>query len=187
MIKTLISSAGGAGSTPGQGVKIPRASWPNKPGRKQQKQCCSQFNTDGESGPQDKGGRGLGSTETRVCENTCDSVCTAGSGAAPAGSRRRGTEPRSRACTARGSTTLGRGAERRAQAERGGTQLRSPKSLSWKKVLLLVPRVAGPGTPGLTFSAEWGSHWEAPEETVLNTDGSRQGQRKWGKHSTVHF
>ena len=37
-------------------------------------------------------------------------------------------------------------------AERGGTRLRSLKFLSWKKVLLLLPQVAGPGSPGLTFS-----------------------------------
>ena len=72
-------------------------------------------------------------------------------------------------------------------AERGGTRLCAPKFLSWKKVLLLVPQVAGPGTPGLTFSTEWGSRWTASEETILNRDGSRQGQRKWGKHSIIHF
>ena len=43
------------------------------------------------------------------------------------------------------------------------------------------------GTPGLTFSTEWGSCWTASEETILNRDGSRQGQRKWGKHSIIHF
>ena len=34
MVKTSPFSAGGAGSIPGQGAKIPHASWPKKPKHK---------------------------------------------------------------------------------------------------------------------------------------------------------
>ena len=45
MVKTLPSSAGGAGSIPGQGVKIPHASWPKNQNIKQ-KQYYNKFNKD---------------------------------------------------------------------------------------------------------------------------------------------
>ena len=34
VVKTLPSNAGGVGSIPGWGAKIPHASWPKKPGHK---------------------------------------------------------------------------------------------------------------------------------------------------------
>ena len=57
MVKTLPSSAGGAGSIPGQGAKIPHASWPKKeinPKHKKQKQYCNKFNKDFKNGPHQK-------------------------------------------------------------------------------------------------------------------------------------
>ena len=43
VVKTLLSNAGGVGSMPGQGAKIPLASWPKKQNRKQ-KRYCNKFN-----------------------------------------------------------------------------------------------------------------------------------------------
>ena len=45
MVKTLPSSAGGAGSIPGRGAKIPHGSRPNNQNIKQ-KQYCNKFNKD---------------------------------------------------------------------------------------------------------------------------------------------
>ena len=45
MVKTLPSNAGGAGSIPGWGAKIPQASRPKKQNKKQ-KQYCNKFNKD---------------------------------------------------------------------------------------------------------------------------------------------
>ena len=45
VVKTLPSNAGGAGSIPGWGVKIPHASWPKTQSIKQ-KQYCNKFNKD---------------------------------------------------------------------------------------------------------------------------------------------
>ena len=42
------TSPSNAGSTPGQGVKIPHASWPKN---KIQKQYCNRFNKDFKNGP----------------------------------------------------------------------------------------------------------------------------------------
>ena len=53
VIKTSPSNAGGAGSIPGQGAKIPHASWPKNQNRKQ-KQHCNKFNKDFKNGPQQK-------------------------------------------------------------------------------------------------------------------------------------
>ena len=43
VVKTLLSNAGGVGSMPGQGAKIPLASWTKKQNRKQ-KRYCNKFN-----------------------------------------------------------------------------------------------------------------------------------------------
>ena len=45
MVKTLPSNAGGVGSIPGLGAKIPLASWPKTQNIKQ-KQYCNKFNKD---------------------------------------------------------------------------------------------------------------------------------------------
>ena len=45
MVKILPSNAGGAGSIPGQGAKIPHATWPKHQNIKQ-KQYCNKFNKD---------------------------------------------------------------------------------------------------------------------------------------------
>ena len=45
MVKTSPSNAGGAGSIPGRGAKIPHASRPKKQNIKQ-KQYCNKFNKD---------------------------------------------------------------------------------------------------------------------------------------------
>ena len=50
MVKTMPSNAGGVGSTPGQGTKIPHASGP-KIQNKSQKQYCNKFNKDLKNGP----------------------------------------------------------------------------------------------------------------------------------------
>ena len=47
MVETLPSSAGGMGSIPGQGAKIPHGLWPknqNIKKKKKQKQCCNKSN-----------------------------------------------------------------------------------------------------------------------------------------------
>ena len=48
MVKTSLSNAGGVGSIPGQGAKIPHPSWPNNQNMKQ-KQYCNKFNKDFEN------------------------------------------------------------------------------------------------------------------------------------------
>ena len=50
VVKPSPSSAWGTGSVPGQGAKIPHASWPKKQNIKQ-KQYCNRLNKDFESGP----------------------------------------------------------------------------------------------------------------------------------------
>ena len=45
VVQTLPSNAGGAGSIPGWGAKIPHASWPKNQNIKQ-KQYCNKFNKD---------------------------------------------------------------------------------------------------------------------------------------------
>ena len=50
MVKTLLSNAGGEGSIPGWGAKIPHASWPKNQNIKQ-KQYCKKFNKDFKNGP----------------------------------------------------------------------------------------------------------------------------------------
>ena len=45
MAKTLPSNAGGEGLIPGEGAKIPHASWPKTPNIKQ-KPFCHKFNKD---------------------------------------------------------------------------------------------------------------------------------------------
>ena len=53
VVKTSPSNAGGAGSIPGRGAKIPRASQPKNQNIKQ-KQYCKQFNKDFKNGPHQK-------------------------------------------------------------------------------------------------------------------------------------
>ena len=53
VVKTLPSDAGGAGSIPGRGARIPRASRPENQNMKQ-KQCCNKFNEDFKNGPHQK-------------------------------------------------------------------------------------------------------------------------------------
>ena len=53
VVKTLSSNAGGAGSIPGQGTKIPQASRP-KNHNIEQKQYCNKFNEDFKNGPYQK-------------------------------------------------------------------------------------------------------------------------------------
>ena len=50
VVKTSPSNAGGAGSIPGWGAKIPHASWPKNQNIKQ-KQYCNKFNKDFKNGP----------------------------------------------------------------------------------------------------------------------------------------
>ena len=52
-VETLPSNAGGLGSIPGQGVKIPDASWPGNQNIKQ-KQCCNKFNKGFKNSPHQK-------------------------------------------------------------------------------------------------------------------------------------
>ena len=49
MVKTSPSNAGGVGSIPGQGAKIPHASWPKK--TKHKKKYYNKFNKDFKNGP----------------------------------------------------------------------------------------------------------------------------------------
>ena len=49
VVKTSPSSSGGVGSVPGQGTKIPRASWPKYQSIKQKH--CYKFNKDFKKGP----------------------------------------------------------------------------------------------------------------------------------------
>ena len=51
VVKTLPSNAGGAGSIPGLGAKIPHASRPKKPKNIKEKQYCNKFNEDFKNGP----------------------------------------------------------------------------------------------------------------------------------------
>ena len=53
MIKTSPSNAGGVGSFPGQGAKIPHALWPKNQNIKQ-KQYCNKFSKDFKNGPHQK-------------------------------------------------------------------------------------------------------------------------------------
>ena len=53
LIKTSPSNAGGEGSIPGQGAKIPHALWPKNQNIKQ-KQYCNKFNKDFKNGPYQK-------------------------------------------------------------------------------------------------------------------------------------
>ena len=53
VVKTSLSSSGGVGSVPGQGTKIPHASWPKYQSIKQ-KQHCYKFNKDFKKGPHQK-------------------------------------------------------------------------------------------------------------------------------------
>ena len=53
MVKTSSSNAGGVGSIPGQGAKIPHASW-SKSQNIKQKQHCDKFNKDFKNGPHQK-------------------------------------------------------------------------------------------------------------------------------------
>ena len=54
MVKAVLpSNAGGAGSIPGRGAKIPHALWTKKQNIKQ-KQYCNKFNTDFKNGPHQK-------------------------------------------------------------------------------------------------------------------------------------
>ena len=53
VVRTSRADAGGVGSTPGQGAKIPHASWPKNQNRKQ-KQYCNKFNKDFKNGPHQK-------------------------------------------------------------------------------------------------------------------------------------
>ena len=50
VVKTLPSNADGVGSIPGQGAKIPHASWPRNQNIKQ-KWYCNKFNKDFKNGP----------------------------------------------------------------------------------------------------------------------------------------
>ena len=53
LVETSSSNAGGLGSIPGQGVKIPHSSWPKKQNIKQ-KQYCNKFNKDFKNNPHQK-------------------------------------------------------------------------------------------------------------------------------------
>ena len=53
MVETSPSSAGGAGSIPGQGAEIPHALGPKNQNIKQ-KQCCNKFSKDFKIGPHQK-------------------------------------------------------------------------------------------------------------------------------------
>ena len=50
VVKTPHFNSGGEGSIPGQGAKIPHASWPKKQSIKQKK-YCKKFNKDFKNGP----------------------------------------------------------------------------------------------------------------------------------------
>ena len=52
-VETLPTNAGGLGSIPGRGVRIPDASWPENQNIKQ-KQCCYKFNKGFKSSPHQK-------------------------------------------------------------------------------------------------------------------------------------
>ena len=49
MVKTSASNAVGVGSIPGQGARIPHASWPKIPNIRQ-KRYCNKFDNDFENG-----------------------------------------------------------------------------------------------------------------------------------------
>ena len=49
VVKTSTANAGGAGSIPGQGAKIPESSWPENQNVRQ-KQYCNEFNKDFKNG-----------------------------------------------------------------------------------------------------------------------------------------
>ena len=54
MVKTSPSTAGGVGSIPGWGAKIPQALQPKKSKHKKKKQYCDEFNKDFKHGPHQK-------------------------------------------------------------------------------------------------------------------------------------
>ena len=56
MVTTSPSRAGGVGSIPGQGAKIPHASWPKNQNikKKKKKQYFNKFNKDFKNGPHQK-------------------------------------------------------------------------------------------------------------------------------------
>ena len=57
MVKTSPSNAGGAGSIPGRGARIPQASRPKKEKQKESiklKEYCNEFNKEFENGPHPK-------------------------------------------------------------------------------------------------------------------------------------
>ena len=58
VFKTLPSKAGGVGLIPGQGAKIPHASWTKKQNIKQ-KLCCNKFNKDFKNDPHPKNKKNL--------------------------------------------------------------------------------------------------------------------------------
>ena len=51
---TSAFSVGSAGLIPGQGARIPHASWPKKPQNIKQKWYCNKFNKDFKNGPHQK-------------------------------------------------------------------------------------------------------------------------------------
>ena len=53
LVRTSRSNAGGAGSIPGWGAKIPQALWSQNQ-NVTQKQYCNKFNTDFKNGPHQK-------------------------------------------------------------------------------------------------------------------------------------
>ena len=53
VVQTSPSNTGGAGSIPGQGARIPHASWPKHQNIKQ-KQYCNKFTKDFKNGPHQK-------------------------------------------------------------------------------------------------------------------------------------
>ena len=53
MVEILLSNAGGRGSIPGQGARIPHASQPKNQNIKQ-KQYCNKFSKDFKTGPHQK-------------------------------------------------------------------------------------------------------------------------------------
>ena len=54
VVKTSPSNAGGAGSIPGRGAKVPHASRPKNQNIMKQKQYCNKFNKDFKNGPHQK-------------------------------------------------------------------------------------------------------------------------------------
>ena len=69
MVKTSPSSAGGEGSIPGQGAKIPHAS---RPKNVKQKQYCNKFNKAFKNGPHQK--KNLKKKENEIGKRTARQV-----------------------------------------------------------------------------------------------------------------